>query len=580
MSARAVPRFGGAGKILRAPAALALAAALVPTLGSGHAAAQAKAAVKPAATGGGTAEVVKLINTSLAATWKENKVTPSAPADDYEFIRRASLDIIGRIATPKEIEEFLRQPRETRREWLIERLLKHEDYAKHWANLWTNWLLTRSGVFGTGQYHEQTQTWLEDQFAQNRPLNQLATALITAEGKNTESGAVNFILAHLGDPVPAPDVPKSGHFEMVPITSRISRLFLGIQTQCTQCHDHPFDAKLKQNHFWGINAFLRQVRRDGTPPMMRMDSAVPLTLKDDKSVNPEAMVYFEKRNGVILPARAQFLDGTRLLLEEREDGSKSPLQGLARRQELARLITEHPNFGKALVNRMWGHFFGKGFVNPIDDFNDQNTPSHPELLEELGARFKHYGFDQKALIRWIANSQAYQLSSVANKTNEKPENDVLFSRMLLKSMSPETLFESLMTATLPPQSKDARKDLRNRWLGNLIANFGDDEGNEVSYNGTIVQALMMMNGADLNGAIAPTAAGEGLVAGLVKKHRGMMKPIVTDLYLHALNRLPTAKELDGVAKSLPMRTRDRDLYAPYQDLLWALVNSNEFSLIH
>jgi len=577
MSARAVPRSGEAGQGLRAPASLVLAAVLAVILGPGRVAAQAPG--QPAGSGGGTGEVVKLINTTLAASWKENKVTPSAPADDHEFIRRASLDIIGRIATPREIEEFLKQPQESRRAWLVERLLKSEDYAKHWANLWTTWLLTRSGVFGRGQYHEQMQTWLEDQFAQNRPLNQLATALITAEGKNTENGAVNFVLAHVGDPVPAPDVPRSGHFEMVPITSRISRLFLGIQTQCTQCHDHPFDAKLKQNHFWGINAFLRQVRREGTPPMMRMDSTVPLTLKDDLSVNNEATVYFEKRNGVILPARAQFLDGTRLTLEERE-GGKVPLQGLGRRQELARLITEHPNFGKALVNRMWGHFFGKGFVNPIDDFNDQNTPSHPELLEELGAKFKHYGFDQKALIRWIANSQGYQLSSAANKTNEKPENDVLFSRMLLKSMSPETLFESLMTATLPPQSKDAKKDLRNKWLGELITNFGDDEGNEVSYNGTIVQALMMMNGADLNGAIAPSAAGEGLVAGLVKKHRGVMRPIVTDLYLHALNRLPTARELEGIAKSLPMRTRDRDAYAPYQDLLWALVNSNEFSLNH
>jgi hypothetical protein len=544
-------------------------------------AAQKEAAKAAPATGGDPGEVVKLIDESLKTAWEENKITPSVRCDDHDFIRRASLDIIGRIATPAEIEAYMKEPAKERRHNLIERLLKSEEYAKNWANIWANWLLTRSGAFGRGLYHEETQTWLEDQFAQNKPLHEIAKALITAEGKNTDNGAVNFILAHVGENTPRGEEREGGQFNMVPITSRISRLFLGIQTQCTQCHDHPFDAKLKQNHFWGINAFLRQVKRDGTPPVPgngRMMGFTALTLRDDTTVNEDAQVFFETRNAKLLPAKAQFLDGTRITSEDRE-GKKFPIQGKARREELARLVIEHPNFGKAQVNRMWAHFFGKGFVNPIDDFNDQNAPSHPELLEELGKRYRHYGFNQKELIRWICNSEAYGLSCVANKSNEKPDAEQLFSRMLLKSMSPEELFESLMVATGATLSKDDKKKKREEWLGNLITNFGDDEGNEVSFNGTVVQALMMMNGNDLNSAIAP-GKDDGNVAKIYKERRGNGRAIVHDLYMLTLNRPPTPKELEKISVSLPMRTREKDVLAPYQDVLWALLNSNEFILNH
>ncbi len=539
----------------------------------------ANAQTKAPATGGDTADVVKLIDESLAASWKENKVTPAPRSDDYEFLRRASLDVIGRIATTKEIDEFFKDPPANRRPRLVERLLKSEDYAKNWANLWANWLLTRSGAFGRGKYHDETVVWLEEQFSLNKPLNQITTELITASGKSSENGAVNFILAHVGDAVPGPEVSKNGHFEMVPLTSRVSRLFLGIQTQCTQCHDHPFDAKLKQNHFWGINAFLRQVQRDGQPPAMqgnRMMTYPVLTLRDDAGVNADATVYFEKRNGVILPAKAQFLDGTKL---SNEEGAKTPVKGKGRREELARLIVEHANYPKALVNRMWGHFFGRGIVHPIDDFNDQNQASHPELLEELGKRYRHYGFDQKNLIRWICNSQAYNLAGTANKTNEKPEQDALFAHMLLKAMAPEQLFESLSVATQQSQSKDAKKKARDTWLDSLISNFGDDEGNEVSFNGTIVQALQMMNGGDLNGAVT---AGDGAVAAVVKKRgAGNHRAVIDDLFLLALNRKPTPKESGAILAALPLNARVRDnALAPYQDLLWALLNSNEFMLNH
>lgn len=522
---------------------------------------------------------VKLINDMLAEGWKANKIIPAGYVDDHEFIRRASLDIIGRIAKPEEIEHFLKDPKESRRSMLIDRLLDSDEYALHWSNTWSNWLLSRTGVFGHGTYHDEMTAWLKDQFALNVSYDKLVTSLITASGENAgdkPNGAVNFILAHVGEPIPGAKAAEEGQFEMVPITSRITRIFLGTQVQCAQCHDHPFQNTLKQEHFWGVNAFLRQVKRVGTPPQERMRGmAYPkLELKDDASVDRLATVFYEKRNGVLKEVSAEFLP-----YGEKKHGDKldAKITGVGRRAELAKYILEHDNFARAYANRMWGVFFGKGFVNPIDDFNDQNQPSNPELLNGLAGAFKNYGYDQKKMIRWICNSHAYNLSCVANKTNDKPEQEVFFSRMLMKAMSPEQLFESLSVATKAEAGKspEERKTSRERWLNNLVANFGDDEGNEVNFNGTIVQALLMMNGEDINGALK--AKGGTVEIALTKKSEAL---IIRDLFLATLNREPKPSELVTLDKQFRLLKPEKDVNARYYDLFWALLNSNEFLLNH
>lgn len=517
-------------------------------------------------------EMSQIINDRLEASWKANKATPARLADDFEYIRRATLDIIGRIAKPSEIVKYLSDPPATRRSLLVDRLLASEEYAEHWSGLWANWLLSRAGVFGRGTYHEQTATWLKDQFAVNRPYHLLVKDLITASGRNTESGngAVNFILAHVGEPTPNTRRAEEGQFEMVPITSRITRIFLGVQVQCAQCHDHPFTEAIKQKHFWGVNAYLRQVERVGNLPMGDQATPGPLELKDNEATNPRAVVFFEKRNGVLLQTKAEFLPASE---EERGRKMNPDAKGLERRNELANAVVEHPNFPKAIVNRMWGQFFGKGIINPIDDFTDTNQPAHPELFEELAGRFKNYGYDLKKLIRWITHSKAYHLAAVANPTNDKPEREVLFSRMLLKSMTPEQLYRSLEMATTGGKGDAERQ---TRWLNNLVANFGDDEGNEVNFNGTVVQALLLMNGNDLHGAVVDP---KGTVANVMKTAR-TPDAVIKELYLTTLNRGPTPRELVSIKQKFQMQVPDKNPAAPYQDLFWALLNSNEFMLNH
>jgi hypothetical protein len=519
---------------------------------------------------------VQFINTVIVAGWKRDPndrskdLTPSRPATDYEFIRRASLDIIGRIATPDEIKQFLNDPARERRALLIDRLLRNPDYAKNWASIWTVWLMTRSGP---ELYHDQMRTWLESQFAKpDQGFDKIVTELLTASGKNTENGAVNFILSQLGEPIPPNKRNEEGQFTMVPITSRTTRLFLGQQIQCTQCHDHPFNSQWKQQHFWGINAFFRQVERKGTMP--RKPNAPPATLEltDNPSWNDDTVVFFEKRNGVVLPVRATFLDGQRI----------TPSPESTRRHELAEFIVKNENFPKAYVNRMWGHFFGRGMNYPgaVDDFGDHNPLTHPKLLDYLAKEFKDYGFKPRNLVRWICNSQAYGLSTVANKTNDKPEAEPYFSRMLLKALTPEQLFESMMIATQVESGETSgdRKKRRDEWMKNLIVNFGDDEGTEVTFNGTVVQALMLMNGKEINEAVSHKD--RGVVINALKRRGATAKTVMDDVYLAVLNRHPTPAEHQEVSRKLIMRVRDRDIAAPWQDLLWALLNSNEFILNH
>jgi Protein of unknown function (DUF1549)/Protein of unknown function (DUF1553) len=557
---------------------------------------------------------VKAINDQIAAQWKANNLTPSHHASDFEFIRRASLDIIGRIATPDEIKKFMDDPERTRRALLIERLLDSEEYAKNWANIWTVWLMTRSS---NRTYQEQMQLWLEEQFAKKEcKYDKIVYGLVTATGDNNDNGAVNYILANLGAPVAQPDVGEEGHFDFVPLTSRTTRLFLGLRTQCTQCHDHPFNPQWKQKSFWAINAFFRQVNRTGNPMMgQQMNTPVKLGLVDDGSVNPKGSIWFENRKAEVFFAKAAFLEKDK----EGRAVKWDPESKLSRREQLAEFIIKSDYFPRAYVNRLWGHFFGRGFTNPgpVDDFGEHNPVTHPmlpddlvaklmktsgpipedlakeikkydedkdhdHLLDYLAKEFRKYGHNPRDLIRWICNSEAYNLSSVANKTNEKSDAEPFFSRMLLKAMSPEQLFESLMTATLAEQAetKDGKKKLREEWMKNLIVNFGDDEGNEVTFNGTVVQALMLMNGKEINTAISHMD--KGTVAMAWKKYGRNQARTLDLLYLAALNRLPTSKEISLISQRSKINSASdlKNPLAPWQDLFWALLNSNEFILNH
>ncbi len=547
-------------------------------------------------------DVIAFLNEQIEKGWKDNKLTPAERCTDYEFIRRASLDLIGRIAKVNEIAQFMSDPPQYRRSALIERLLASPEFANHFANIWTNMLLTRA--IGD-PYHSQMHLWLYEQFSNekgNVGWDKIVTHLLSDSGRTSdvnpdnERPAATYILAHMGEQIPAgngnANWKENGRFDMVPVTSRTTRLFLGLRTQCTQCHDHPLNDEWKQFHFWGVNAFFRQADvgpsgriLPGAPKKKKGEMGKQqFELKDNSGFNVEAIVPYERRNGIIQYAKPVFLFG-----------EKMPAGAKNRRAELAKLVTKNDYFGKAFVNRMWGHFFGRSFTKEPDDFGLHSQISHPVLLERLSKEWTtKYKHDPKALIRWICNSRAYGLSSISNDTNDKTDAEPFFSRMLLKAMSPEQLFESLMIATeFKAGDKAGRQALRNEWLDRLVVNFGDDEGSEGTFNGTVVQALLMMNGKDINAAILDKSSGtlskifakygQALVTNPQARREAMKT-----LYLAALNRPPNDRELERNLSDVVMRfpkmpRRPRDLafyHGFYQDMMWALLNSNEFILNH
>jgi hypothetical protein len=508
-----------------------------------------------------------------------------------------------------------------------------DEYAEHWANLWTVWLMSRSGH---PLYRDQMNLWLvADVFGKNKSHKYMVTELLTATGKSNETfdkggGKVNFIIHHLGDALTGAEKGKFGDFDAVPITSRVTKLFLGLQTQCTQCHDHPFAKEWVQADFWGVNAFFRQTVRSATPSAApgngnngKMDNPVQVTLSDKKDLNTDGIVLYERRDGkrmasypVMLKDVAQAEKGE--LSAKRLTGATNSAKN--RREQLAEWVTGHDNFNKAFVNRIWGHLFGRGLNKEpsIDDFSSNNEVVHPELLNYLAEEFGKYGHDPKKLLEWVCTSDVYQLSHVAAKESADPKFDPFFARMQLKALSPEVLYESLMVATKAEArvNADQRKAQRDAWMRKLVRNFGDDEGNELNFNGTVVQALLMMNGSEINGEIGASSGRKGAgnspennaVADAIRKRGGSPNAIYDELFLMTLSRHPTQAEitkLEGVRNggaavkvgaaeppkkgpvpknpaggSIAVGASSAQDLTFYQDVFWALLNTNEFMLNH
>jgi hypothetical protein len=534
------------------------------------------------------AEVIAFINEQIEKAWKENGIKPSKVATDYEFTRRVFLDIIGRIPTanpdptaPKdkkyepqrvgEAQYYLERSHKVSRAEIVENLVKHEDYVFNWADIWTVWLLTRHSPPGVDR--DTMRLWLEDFLATEKGYNKMVEEILTASGKANElkSGAVNFLLSHVGEIVPADKRDRDGEFEMVPATSRTAKLFLGIHLQCTQCHIHPFIDGRKQHDYWGMNAFYRQVERQPANIMLRRQDSKDqfYTLKDNLSANVDGGIFFEQRAGTLVRTAPIYLDGTRLTV--------SPTMN--RRQELAKLVTHDPRFARAIVNRMWHHFFGRGFTKVVDELEDkENDPvSHPELLDYLANAFVKSGYDLRRLTKWICLSKPYQLTSVANETNKGRDKEMYFSRMLLKAMTPEQLVKSVFIATNARQSMESstRRKMQDEWLKEFSLNFGDDEGNEATFNGTVVQALMLMNGKRINEAIQGKTDSTLHHAFASGSFEGRLKYI----YLATLTRPPTGGE-EAVAHNVAAKYPSTHPVALWQDVMWALLNSNEFFLNH
>ena len=520
-------------------------------------------------TTGSSDELIEYINGRIRQGWEDNEIKPSAPADDSEWIRRVHLDVLGRIPEGDVVDNFLKDRDPAKRAKLIDTLLDDEAYVRNFTTVWTNLCIGRGTPRRVSR--DGMQKFFREAFARNRPWDQVVYDLISAEGHFEENGAVNYMLAQM-----------AMNDDMVQATAKTARLFLGLQIQCTQCHNHPFN-DWQQDRFWQFNSFLRQARKiDHRKPDPETGRLV-----DDYSeivFQPfDYPVFYERRNGLMQMADPTFMNANFELKAFKLNQIEPNETNL--REELAKLCIEgdKPWIAMAMVNRMWGQFFGYGFTKPIDDMGPHNPASHPELHDRLAAEFVKSNYDLKQLIRWICNSEAYNLTSQVGRDNEVDNPAAgelpLFSHMYVKSMEAEQLYDSLIVATSAHKSGRANWEQaerqRQQWMGQFIIAFGTDEGDEATtFNGTIPQALMMMNGELVNNAVSADK-GSSLRDALENSDPDATK--IRNLYLATLSRYPSSRE-----STMAMRLvrGNRDKLAAYQDLFWALLNSNEFIFVH
>jgi hypothetical protein len=511
--------------------------------------------------------VVTMINEHIRQGWTDNEVEPSEVADDAEWLRRVYLDLAGHIPSAEEVDAFLNDKNAAKRSDVIRRLLEDEAYAHNFTNVWTNLAIGRQTPQRTSR--EGMRKFFREAFTRNRPWNDVVYDLLTADGHYEENGAVNFLLAQLmGN-------PNSDDYT-VEATARATRLLLGTQVQCTQCHNHPFN-DWKQAQFWEFDSFLKQIRR---VDHRKFDPESGREVDDYSELvwrNYSGPVYYEQRSGVMEVAYPKYAD------QEFESGGE-----VDRREVLAKVLAkDDPNHqvARAFVNRMWEHFFGVGFTKPVDDMGPHNPPSHPDLLDKLTAEFVKADYNPKTLAQWITNSLPYNLTSKYNSSNTIDDPSAgevpLFSHLYVKPLTAEQLYDSLLVATQADQAGAGgyaeAQARRERFLREFLLIFGGNAEDEPSlFSGTIPQALMMMNGPLVQSAIS-SDKGSYLSKVLWSDALKTDNDRIRYLYLSALGRNPSSPELKA---SQSMLRSYRDKETAYQDIYWALLNSNEFVFNH
>jgi len=508
-------------------------------------------------------KVSRRVDWEFSKIWHEAQVTPSPRAEETEWLRRVMLDLSGRIPTVVEVEQYLADDRTDKRRLLVDRLLDDGDYVRNFSTVWLNLLIGRSPPAQVDR--DSFQKFLRMSLAANKPWNTMVAELLSAEGRTDENGAANYLVAHLNN-------------QAVPATAITSRLFLGQQLHCAQCHNHPFN-EVQQAAFWELNSLFQQtavVTRGLGERAMNGGARKGPPIAALVTQPEGGPIYYETTNGLMKVAFPRF-----------NGQDVDPAPEVNRRRELARLLTTtaQPQLAAAFVNRMWAHFFGAGFTTPVDDMGPHNPPCHPEVLNRLRDEFVQSGYDIKQLTRWITATDAYQRGSRAttgNQNDDPTTGDIpWFSRVYPQPMSAEQLYDSVVTATQAHQASatdwTVAEGQRRAWLEEFVVSLQNDENDEAeTLSGTYSQALTLMNGDLMTKALDP---GPGTFLGDLVRSKLSETEKIRRLYLAALSRPPTAKELASL-QHVVRKAGPRPAAGVYQDIFWAVLNSNEFAIVH
>jgi hypothetical protein len=468
-----------------------------------------------------------LIDRLVDAKLAKLNIAPSGLCDDADFLRRVYLDLLGTLPTPEEARTFLADRAKDKRARLVLALLDRPEFADLWALRWADLLRVDRQPLGHQRAHLYYK-WIRDSIASNKPFDQFARELVTAEGPVTEVGPANFFKV----------VTKPGE-----TASTISQVFLGVRITCAECHHHPFD-RWKQSDYYGMSAFFAA---GGT--------LHPRTKKE----------VFAYALGTDMPA-------------ENPTGD--------RRLPLAEWMTkpDNPFFARNLANRVWAWTLGRGLVEPVDDVRATNPPSNPELLDALAKYLVENRYDVRKLVVLITSSRVYQTSAAPNATNEKDERN--FSRAYFKRPDAEVLCDMIaqalgvsekfpgspgVTRAVQLWDSKARSDfLKLFGRPNRVTACECERTREPS----VSQVLNLLNSTEIQAKLTHEG---GAVARLVATIKDDAK-LVEELYLTFFARPPTADETAVGVRHLKKYPNNRRAAA--EDLAWALLNSTEFLFNH
>jgi hypothetical protein len=479
------------------------------------------------------------------------QIEPSALSDDDEFLRRAYLDAIGRLPSPEEATHFLADRNPSKRDQLIDALLERPEFTDWWAMKWADRLGCNQrfvGKIGAVKYHE----WIRQAILANMPEDEFVRCILTAGGGNYGYPPAGFY-RRLRDPLVRAE--------------EVAQLFLGVRLQCARCHNHPGE-HWTQDDYYGLAAFFARLQyRDG-----------PFFVQ----IYDKEETVFPTRQGEVVQPRTGQVAAPKFL----GDSIAAVPPHVDRREVLASWLTrpDNPFFARAAVNRIWFHLFGRGIVDPVDDFRSTNPPSHEDLLSFLASDFVQHGFDRKHMIRTIMKSRTYQLSSRTTPTNAG--DDKYFSHARVRLMGAEQLLDAVVSATgtaekFPgwPLGTPAVALADGEYQHPFLEAFGRparamacecERGSDT----TLTQALQLVGGRVLQDRIHND---QGRVARLIASGRKNGE-IVDELFLATLTRHPSPEEERDLVVRLDSVGRDRR--QAIEDVLWALINHKEFLFQH
>jgi hypothetical protein len=520
-------------------------------------AAATAARAEPPAPGSDAADVQALaarIDLLIAQKWEANHARPAPVADDATWLRRLYLDVAGKIPPPSEVRRFVRDPAPDKRLRAVERLLDSPGYVSNFTNVYRHILLPEADTnFQIGYISMGFEAWLTKQFTENVRYDKMVHELLTIPLGNDAQRNFDFYGQGSRETPMAFYLAKEGKPENLAATT--ARVFLGVRVECAQCHDHPF-AKWTREQFWGQASFFAGIQSRGQNgfiyQMRELTDRRELPIPGTERV-----------------AQASFLDG-------KEPQWKFKVGA---RQTLADWMTagDNPFFARAAANRLWAHFFGIGLVEPVDDFKDENPPSHPELLDLLGREFAAHKFDVKFLVRAITASEAYQLASAT--TDPTQEDARLFAKMAVRGLTPEQLFDSFAQAT---GYKDGTPRGQRRFVFGTprqeFLNKFTQQDRLTEFQTSIPQALALMNSRLIADATSPERSETlgAIVDAPFMDTRGRIEA----LFLTTLSRQPTPDEINRLVPYVDGGGAKKNSKRALADVFWALLNSAEFILNH